>query len=165
MSALEDAPAEAWTEPTQFKGWTFDDVLGHLYFFDHAAEIAARSRDEIQALFRDIVQASATGVSLIDYSRRWLQGCAGTELLERWRSQYQRLAEIYAAFEPDQRLAWAGPDMSARSFMSARQMETWAHGQAIFDALGHRPRRARPLAQHRGDGRQHVRLDVQGQPP
>ena len=26
--------------------------------------------------------------------------------------------------------------MSARSFISARQMETWAHGQAIFDALG-----------------------------
>jgi uncharacterized protein (TIGR03084 family) len=135
-SALEHAPAEAWTEPTQFKGWTFDDVLGHLYFFDHASEIAARSRDDVQALFRDIVQASATGLSLIDYSRRWLDGCAGNDLLDRWRSQYQRLADIYAAFEPDHRLAWAGPDMSARSFMSARQMETWAHGQAIFDALG-----------------------------
>ena len=135
-SALENAPAEAWSEPTQFKGWTFDDVLGHLYFFDHASAIAARSRDEVQALFRDIFQASATGVSLIDYSRRWLDGCAGTDLLDRWRSQYQRLADIYAAFEPDHRLAWAGPDMSARSFMSARQMETWAHGQAIFDALG-----------------------------
>ncbi len=135
-SALANAPAEAWTEPTQFKGWTFDDVLGHLYFFDHASEVAARSRDEVQALFRDIFQAGATGVSLIDYSRRWLQGCAGTGLVERWRTQYQRLADIYSAFEPDQRLAWAGPDMSARSFMSARQMETWAHGQAIFDALG-----------------------------
>jgi uncharacterized protein (TIGR03084 family) len=135
-AALENAPAEAWAEPTQFKGWTFDDVLGHLYFFDHAAEIAARSREEVQALFRDILQASATGVSLIDYSRRWLDGCAGSALLERWRTQYQRLADIVGAFEPDRRLAWAGPDMSARSFMSARQMETWAHGQAIFDALG-----------------------------
>jgi uncharacterized protein (TIGR03084 family) len=135
-SALENAPAEAWAEPTQFKGWTFDDVIGHLCFFDHAAEIAARSRDEVQAVFRDIFQASTTGVSLIDYSRRWLDGCAGSALLERWRGQYQRLADIYAAFEPDHRLAWAGPDMSARSFMSARQMETWAHGQAIFDALG-----------------------------
>ncbi len=135
-AALENAPAEAWSEPTQFKGWTFDDVLGHLYFFDNAAEIAARSRDEIQALFRDILPASATGVSLIDYSRRWLDGCAGSALVERWRDQYQRLAAIYAAFEPGHRLAWAGPDMSARSFMSARQMETWAHGQAIFDALG-----------------------------
>jgi uncharacterized protein (TIGR03084 family) len=135
-AVLERAPAEAWDEPTQFKGWTFDDVLGHLYFFDHAAEIAARSRDEIQALFRDIARASATGLSLIDYSRRWLDGCAGPALLERWRTQYQRLAGIYAVFAPDHRLAWAGPDMSARSFMSARQMEVWAHGQAIFDVLG-----------------------------
>jgi uncharacterized protein (TIGR03084 family) len=136
QAALERAPAEAWEEPTQFKGWTFDDVLGHLYFFDHAAEIAARSRDEIQALFRDIARESATGLSLIDYSRRWLEGCAGPALLERWRRQYQRLADVYAVFQPDHRLAWAGPDMSARSFISARQMEVWAHGQAIFDALG-----------------------------
>ena len=135
-AALENAPAEAWVEPTQFKGWTFDDVLGHLYFFDHASAIAARSRDEVQALFLDIQQAGATGVALIDYSRCWLQGCAGSALLERWHTQYQQLAEIYAAFAPGHRLAWAGPDMSARSFMSARQMETWAHGQAIFDALG-----------------------------
>jgi uncharacterized protein (TIGR03084 family) len=136
QAALERAPAEAWEEPTQFKGWTFDDVLGHLYFFDHAAEIAARSRDEIQSLFRDIARESATGLSLIDYSRRWLEGCAGPALLERWRRQYQRLADVYAVFQPDHRLAWAGPDMSARSFISARQMEVWAHGQAIFDALG-----------------------------
>lgn len=26
--------------------------------------------------------------------------------------------------------------MSARSCITARQMETWAHGQEIFDALG-----------------------------
>ena len=26
--------------------------------------------------------------------------------------------------------------MSARSAISARQMETWAHGQEVFDVLG-----------------------------
>ena len=135
-AALVAAPGDAWTRPTQFKGWTFDDILGHLYLFDYASEVAARSRDEIQALFREIMGGAAKGVSLIDYSRRWLQGCSGTELLARWHAQYQRLAGIYAPLDPNLRLAWAGPDMSARSFMSARQMETWAHGQAIFDALG-----------------------------
>ena len=29
-----------------------------------------------------------------------------------------------------------GPDMSVRSSISARHMETWAHAQAIYDALG-----------------------------
>ena len=36
----------------------------------------------------------------------------------------------------DTRLKWAGPDMGVRMFTTARQMETWAHGQAIYDLLG-----------------------------
>jgi uncharacterized protein (TIGR03084 family) len=34
------------------------------------------------------------------------------------------------------RVKWAGPDMSARSSISARLMETWSHAQAIYDLLG-----------------------------
>ena len=30
----------------------------------------------------------------------------------------------------------AGPDMSVRSSITARLMETWAHGQEIYDMLG-----------------------------
>ncbi|MGI9246941.1 MAG: maleylpyruvate isomerase family mycothiol-dependent enzyme, partial [Steroidobacteraceae bacterium] len=65
-----------------------------------------------------------------------LDGCQGRPLLERWHAGAHVLAATYADFAPDQRFAWAGPDMSARSFMSARQMETWAHGQAVYDLLG-----------------------------
>jgi uncharacterized protein (TIGR03084 family) len=134
--ALANAPQAAWHRPTQFKGWTFDDVLGHLNMFDCAAELAARGREDLQAFFREIAAGRADGTSLTAYTRRWLQGCSGLALLERWHAQYQRLARLYHVLDPNQRLAWAGPDMSARSFMSARQMETWSHGQAVFDALG-----------------------------
>jgi uncharacterized protein (TIGR03084 family) len=133
---LAAAPADAWQQPTQFKGWTFDDIIGHLHFSDHAAALAARSRDEVQALFQEVHAARAAGISFADHTRRWLQGCSGPTLLERWREHAERLADTFAAFAPDHRLAWAGPDMSARSFMSARQMETWAHGQAVYDLLG-----------------------------
>jgi uncharacterized protein (TIGR03084 family) len=135
-AVLSSAPPAAWQQPTQFKRWTFDDIVGHLCFFDRAAAIAARSREELQALFGELAAAGRAGVSLIDYSRRWFAGCSGTDLLGRWREQHLALAALYEDLDPNQRLAWAGPDMSARSFMSARQMETWAHGQAIFDALG-----------------------------
>lgn len=37
---------------------------------------------------------------------------------------------------PDDRLPWYGPPMRASSFVIARLMETWAHGQDIADALG-----------------------------
>ena len=43
---------------------------------------------------------------------------------------------MFRDLDPGLRLPWFGPDMGARSFISARQMETWAHGQAVFDALG-----------------------------
>jgi uncharacterized protein (TIGR03084 family) len=135
-AVLATAPRAAWQQPTQFKRWSFDDIVGHLCFFDHAAAVAVRSREELQALFGELAAAGRAGVSLIGYSRRWFAGCSGTDLLARWREQYLALASMYQDLDPDLRLAWAGPDMSARSFMSARQMETWAHGQAIFDALG-----------------------------
>jgi uncharacterized protein (TIGR03084 family) len=133
---LASAPAAAWRKPTQFKKWTFDDVVGHLHMFDYGAELAARGREDVQAFFAPIMTSVMAGKSFRDVTRDWLQGCAGPALLARWREQYLRLADIYRDLDPNLRLAWAGPDMSARSFMSARQMETWAHGQAIFDALG-----------------------------
>jgi uncharacterized protein (TIGR03084 family) len=34
------------------------------------------------------------------------------------------------------RLLWYGPPMSVRSFVTARLMETFAHGQDVADALG-----------------------------
>jgi uncharacterized protein (TIGR03084 family) len=38
--------------------------------------------------------------------------------------------------DPTTRVPWYGPSMAARSFVTARLMETWAHGQDIVDALG-----------------------------
>jgi uncharacterized protein (TIGR03084 family) len=135
-AVLAAAPEAAWHEPTQFKGWTFDDIVGHLYLFDVAAEIAARSRAEFEAFYGQIIAEAQQGMTLRAYARRWLAGCRGRELLDRWRAQFERLALVALGFEPGRRLAWAGPDMSARSFMSARQMEAWSHGQAVFDQLG-----------------------------
>jgi uncharacterized protein (TIGR03084 family) len=135
-AALASAPASVWHTPTQFKQWTFDDVVGHLHMFDYAAELAVRGRDEVQPFLQQVMTSLAAGRTFAQCTREWLQGCTGPALLARWREQYQRLARKCRDLDPDLRLAWFGPDMSARSFISARQMETWAHGQAVFDALG-----------------------------
>ena len=73
---------------------------------------------------------------MADYTRVWLRGCGGTELLQRWHEFSRQVADEYAGLDPTRRVKWAGPDMSVRSCISARQMETWAHGQAAFDLLG-----------------------------
>jgi uncharacterized protein (TIGR03084 family) len=46
------------------------------------------------------------------------------------------MAARFAAADPFARVPWVGPDMSVRSAITARLMETWAHGQAAYDLLG-----------------------------
>ena len=33
-------------------------------------------------------------------------------------------------------MEWYGPSMGAKSFLTARLMEVWAHGQDVVDAIG-----------------------------
>ena len=136
FALLRDLPDDDWERPTQFKGWTCNDVIGHLHIFNHAARVTLRGADELKAFFGQIMAGRSQGDTLVAYTRRWLDGAQGRELLTLWRDLYAELAQIYANEDPARRVAWGGPDMSVRSCISARQMETWAHGQAMFDLLG-----------------------------
>lgn len=131
-----------FAQATLFKGWTIDDVLGHLHMFDVAAELSATDGGGLDAFLKPVFAAIAEGRSLIDAQTDWLReeagGASGRRLRDLWAAQAERTADIYADADPKQRLKWAGPDMSARSMITARQMEHWAHGQEVFDALGER---------------------------
>jgi uncharacterized protein (TIGR03084 family) len=133
---LVDVDAPRWSEPTQFKHWTLNDVLGHLHMFDYAAGLTLQSPAAFTSFWASVRTALAAGHSMADYARIWLHGCQGSELLGRWHEFSHQLAERYARVDPQQRVKWAGPDMSVRSCISARQMEIWAHGQAAYDMLG-----------------------------
>lgn len=134
--ALRDVPAERWVQPTQFKRWTYEDIVGHLTLFDHAARLTIESEARARAFFRDIRAHLDAGETLVAFTRRWTEGARGRALLERWIASARELADRYAAEDPQRRVVWGGPSMSVRSCLSARQMETWAHGQAVFDSLG-----------------------------
>jgi len=60
----------------------------------------------------------------------------GKALLEHWQEGFEALASVLLNWDEATRVPWFGPDMGVKMFATARQMETWAHGQAIFDALG-----------------------------
>src|SRR5699024_1062592 len=60
-------------------------------------------------------------------------------LLRGWRQGRTDLADALREIPAGARIPWFGPSMSAASMISARLMETWAHGQDIADALGTRP--------------------------
>lgn len=130
---LAGLDATAFARPTGFKGWTFDDVIGHLHFSDHMGLTSLSGADAFRALMRDVRDAR---LPLTAYTRRWTGDLGGPALLQRWREGFNRMCREFAAADPATRLTWAGPDMGLRMFITARQMETWAHGQEVWDALG-----------------------------
>ena len=121
---------------TQFKDWTINDILGHLHMFNAAAELTLRDGDAFRAFFAGIARQLAAGRTLLQSQAGFIGDLSGRALFDAWLECAETTADRYAAADPRARLKWAGPDMSARSAITARQMETWAHGQAAFDRLG-----------------------------
>lgn len=122
-------------ESTAFKGWTLNDVIGHLHVWNHAAELSLRDGEAFQSWFAGVAEHVAGG-SLRQVETDWLQGLAGAQLISEWHEGCIRTAGAFAQADPSLRVKWAGPGMSARSSITARLMETWAHGQEIYDQLG-----------------------------
>jgi uncharacterized protein (TIGR03084 family) len=125
-----------WDKVTLFKGWTINDVVQHLHMGDVMATLSATDPAGFAALRADIQVKRDAGLSRVKETRLRLGDPRGRALLGRWFETLARLCELLAARDPADRLPWAGPDMSVRMFTTARQMETWAHGQEIWDVLG-----------------------------
>ena len=135
-SVLEVLDEGDFDQETLFKNWTLNDVLGHLYLFDVAVLKSLESDQAFVAFFAPIAAELGKGKTLLQAQYPWLDGLKGRALLEKWHGNSQNVADGFAATDPKKRLKWAGPEMSALSSVTARQMETWAHGQEVFDVLG-----------------------------
>jgi uncharacterized protein (TIGR03084 family) len=133
---LEPLSAADWERKTQFKAWRLNDVIAHLHFADYAADLALRDGAAFRAFTKEIGKLSERSGNLMAATHQWLGGKRDRVLLEHWRSFYRAMADRFAAADPKARVPWFGPDMSVRSSITARLMETWAHGQAVYDLLG-----------------------------
>ncbi len=119
---------------TLFKSWTINDILVHLHFWNKAADLALNAPDEFDTLIQRLFSALNAG-RLRDFENNEIAE-RGKALLDVWEEGNDKLGRDFSNVDPKTRVKWAGPDMSARTCISARQMEVWAHGQAIFDLLG-----------------------------
>jgi uncharacterized protein (TIGR03084 family) len=119
--------------PTPAPGWTVGDQVSHVWFYDQRA-LLALTDPEAFAYDADAIVAAIAGGS--DPSVELGRAAGPDELLTRWREDRRRLVDHARTVDPRARVAWYGPAMSARSFITARLMETWAHGQDVADALG-----------------------------
>lgn len=121
---------EQWRLPTPSPGWSVADQIGHLTYFDDAAAIAIADPDTFKASAHQLL-----GSGDIE-ARTLLRELEPGALLKGWRTGWRRLREVAQTLDDDARIPWYGPSMGAKSFVTARLMEYWAHGQDIVDAVG-----------------------------
>jgi uncharacterized protein (TIGR03084 family) len=130
LSAL--SPAQ-WRLRTPAPGWTVADQVSHLAYFDEATLLSIRDPD----LFRlDAEALAGRGSDFPDQIAAEYRHLGGAELLRWFRAARLALLDGYASADPGARLPWYGLDMGLASSVTARLMETWAHGQDIADTLG-----------------------------
>ena len=122
---------DEWTIETPSPGWAIRDQISHLWFFDQRAMLALTDPESFADDMKWMLAHGGTDASI--------EGGRSMDpdmLLDRWRSDRQTLIDAAATVDPSTRVPWYGPAMAARSFITARLMETWAHGQDVADALG-----------------------------
>jgi uncharacterized protein (TIGR03084 family) len=136
QQALDDIVAplseEQWHLATPAPGWDVADQIGHLTYFDGNAALAITDPDAFAS--------SITALYAADDADAYTLGVARTgspaEILAAWRANREALAAAASTLGNADRIAWYGPSMGAKSFLTARLMEAWAHGQDVVDAVG-----------------------------
>lgn len=128
-SVIERMPSETWELPTHAPGWAVRDQVAHLAQFDAMAALAIRDPER----FRTHLRAPENSEQA--YLER-ARSIAPAGLLSQWRANSLELIKAAKTLDPSARVPWAGPAMSAVSFITARLMETWSHGLDVVDVVG-----------------------------
>lgn len=129
VSALDE---ESWATPTPAEPWTVADQITHLTFFDEQATLAITDPDEFTLHSNKLLQRGGMTEDHLAMGRR----LPSAALLDWWRDARANLMRAASGLDPLERIPWYGPPMRPETFLRARLMETWAHGQDVVDALG-----------------------------
>ncbi len=135
---------DGWSRPTPAEGWSIRDQVTHLAWFDEAARQAIA---EPVAFVTGRDAARNNVGQLVESIRVECSSRDDGEIVGWLRAAGEQLAATARAADPGMRVPWYGPAMSLASCITARIMETWAHGQDVFDAVGV-TRRASPRLHH-----------------
>ncbi|MFI6170953.1 TIGR03084 family metal-binding protein [Nocardia sp. NPDC051052] len=125
--------AADWARPTPAAGWTIAHQIGHLAWTDEVATLAAADDEGFQRL---VAEAAPKVLTFVDEAAEEASTTPPAALLDRWHRGQQTLTDALREVPAGSKLPWFGPPMSAASMITARIMETWAHGQDVSDALG-----------------------------
>jgi uncharacterized protein (TIGR03084 family) len=167
-----------WLTPTPAAGWDIRDSVAHLAVGDELA-LECVVEDRVPVVMQQGIEAVVAGEAAAHAFERTLvdrgRALEPSAVHHWWRKGNADLCTAVARVDPSHRLPWGPNQLSPASFVSARVMETWAHGLDCFDAVGAEPPytdrlrhvadlslRALPYAFmiHGADGPGPVRLDL-----
>ena len=130
---IADLDEDGWRTLTPAEGWSIGDQISHLAFFDDAA---IQSATDPEGFAAEMQRAVTVGELTPDAVAERYRNQSSAELLAWFDASRRRLIKVFSELDPALRLPWFGLPMSAASSLTARIMETWAHGQDVADTLG-----------------------------
>ncbi len=120
-----------WASPTPAEGWAVRDHIGHLAYLDGRARLAVLEPDRFRR-----EEGNRSQEELEQHHLALGRRLSDDQLLARWRRERAALLRALCDLAAGTRVPWYGPAMGAATFITARLMETWSHGQDVADALG-----------------------------
>ena len=124
--------SDAWFAPTPAWSWDVRDTIAHLADTDEMAI------DTVQGgpyAINDLAARAATGADVTSHGVLRGRRLAGPDVGTWWNRTSHAERTMLRELPPDARVPW-GIGMRTPSFVTARLMETWAHGLDVRTALG-----------------------------
>ena len=132
QTELGNLATDDWFRPTPAKGWDVRDTVAHLADIDEIAidtcTAGPRPLNDFAAQFASPEDTTLWGV--LRGRRR-----SGREVLTWWEDTSSRERDVLARVDAAMRIPW-GIGMRRPSLVTARLMETWAHGLDVREAVG-----------------------------
>jgi uncharacterized protein (TIGR03084 family) len=129
---LVDLAPDEWDRPTASPGWTVRHQVRHLAQGEELGRLAASDpaafATELGRLLEDL--AGVEAATTADAAE------PPADLVRRWFDAAEGLRRAVATTPSDGRISWVTGPMSRASFLTARVMETFAHGHDIAGAVG-----------------------------
>jgi uncharacterized protein (TIGR03084 family) len=124
-----------WKKRTPAGKWSIQDTVSHLASFEEYAYNALEedgSRLEEASQYETYDEFTLAGVMPGRKMRP-------QDVIEWWREARAKVVDSLSRRTPSDRVSWFAGDMSAKTFATARLMETWAHGLDIHTTLDAEP--------------------------
>jgi uncharacterized protein (TIGR03084 family) len=132
QTELQGIATDDWFRPTPARRWDVRDQIAHLADIDEIAVDTCldgpRPLNDFAARFGSPDDTTLWGV--LRGRRR-----SGRDVLAWWEDTSARERDVLASLDPAMRVPW-GIGMRAPSLITARLMETWAHGLDVREGLG-----------------------------